>query len=94
MGLEQELSDRKAVFAALAEFDRLGRKAFLQKYGYGHAGRFQVVHDGRKYDAKAVIGAARGFQFPERGPLKTADFASNARAVKGTLAGLGFDVEP
>ena len=94
MGLERELSDRQAVLAAFAEFDRLGRIAFLQKYGFGRAGRFRVIHDGRQYDAKAIIGAARGVQFPERGPLSTGDFPSNAPAVKGTLERLGFKVQP
>jgi hypothetical protein len=88
LSVEQELSDRQAVLAALAEFDRLGREAFLQKYGFGRAGRFRVVHSGRQYDAKAIIGAARGFQFPERGPLTTNDFPSNARSVKRKLEGL------
>jgi len=94
MGVEQELSDRQAVLAALGEFDRLGRDAFLKKYGFGRAGRFRVLHNGQQYDAKAIIGAARGFQFPERGPLRTEDFPSNARAVKTTLKGLGFEVQP
>ena len=94
MGTEHELSDPKAVFEALAEFDRLGREVFLRKYGFGHASRFRIVHKGRQYDAKAVIGAARGFEFPERGPLSSDDFPSNARAVKGTLEQLGFDVQP
>jgi hypothetical protein len=93
-GLEKELTDPQAVLMALAEFDHLGREAFLQKYGFGGAGRFRIVHNDRQYDAKAVIGAARGFQFPERGPLRTSDFPSNARSVKGLLEELGFEVHP
>jgi putative restriction endonuclease len=94
MGVEKELTDPQAVLKALAEFDQLGRQAFLQKYGFGGAGRFRIVQDDRRYDAKAIIGAARGLQFPERGPLKTEDFASNARSVKGLLEELGFEVQP
>jgi 5-methylcytosine-specific restriction protein A len=94
MGLESELSDRQAVLAAIAEFDQLGRSEFLQKYGFGRAGRFRLVHEGKQYDAKAIIGVARGVQFPDRGPLTSGDFASSAKAVKGTLERLGFQVQP
>ena len=94
MGAEKELTDPQAVVQALAEFDQLGRQAFLRKYGFGGAGRFRIMHHDRQYDAKAVIGAARGFQFPNRGPMKSEDFPSNARSVKELLEGLGFDVQP
>ena len=94
MSIESELTEPQAVLEALAEFDRLGRHAFLQKYGFGRAGRFRIVHNERQYDAKAVIGAARGFQFPDRGALRSADFPSNARSVKGLLEKLGFEVQP
>ena len=42
-----DLSDPSAVEKALAEFDRLGRRAFLKKYGYGMAHSWMVVKDGR-----------------------------------------------
>ena len=35
-----------------------------------------------------------GVQFPDRGPLTSGDFASSAKAVKGTLERLGFQVQP
>jgi hypothetical protein len=94
MGVEQELTDPQAVLQALAEFDQLGRQEFLRKYGFGRAGRFRLIYNGRQYDAKAVIGAARGFQAPDRGPLRSEDFQSNARSVKAPLQKLGFTVEP
>lgn len=87
-----ELNNAEAVKKALKEFDDLGRDAFLKKYGFGRSARFVVSHQGREYDAKAVIGAAHGHQFPEKGPLKSADFPSSERAVKGTLERLGFSV--
>ena len=49
MGLG-ELTDCDAVRQALAEFDRLGREAFLEKYGFGPARGYFVVHEGRRYD--------------------------------------------
>ena len=87
-----ELTSSEAVRKALDEFDDLGRDAFLKKYGFGRSARFVLRHEGREYDAKAVIGAAHGHQFPDKGPLKSADFPSSERAVKGTLETLGFSV--
>ena len=69
MGAERELTDPSSVMKAVAEFDELGREAFLDKYGFGPAYKYLLVVDGKEYDAKAVIGVARGFQYPERGPL-------------------------
>jgi putative restriction endonuclease len=87
-----ELNSADAVRKALKEFDDLGRDAFLKKYRFGRSARFVVSHAGREYDAKAVIGAAHGHQFPHKGPLKSADFPSSERVVKGTLEKLGFTV--
>ena len=58
-----DLSDPAAVEEALAKFDRIGRKAFLEKYGYGMALSWVVIKDGREYDSKAIAGAAHGYQF-------------------------------
>lgn len=87
-----DLTSADAVTKALKEFDDLGRDVFLKKYGFGRSARFVLNHEGREYDAKAVIGAAHGHQFPDKGALKSADFPSSERAVKGTLERLGFSV--
>ena len=42
-----ELTNRDAVLAAINEYDGLGQDAFLKKYGYSPARRYQLVHDGR-----------------------------------------------
>ena len=66
-----DLSDPAAVEEALAGFDRIGRKAFLEKYGYGIALSWVVIKDGREYDSKAIAGAAHGYQFARH--AETAD---------------------
>jgi hypothetical protein len=53
-----DLTDRHAVERALEEFDRLGRWAFLNKYGYGEARDYFLVTDGGRYDSKAIFAAA------------------------------------
>ena len=69
-----DLTDRNAVLAALAEFKRLGRDDFLQKYGFGKSMRYFVLFRGQCYDSKAIAGAAHGYQFPDIGPLRSGDF--------------------
>ena len=59
---------REAVLAALAEHDELGQDQFLAKYGFDRARLYVLVHDGKPYDSKAIVGAAHGF-LPGQKPL-------------------------
>lgn len=85
---------RWAIEAALDEFARIGRDAFLQKYRFGPARDFLVMHPvtGQACDSKAVVGAAYGLQFPEHGPLRAQDFSGGQATVVKVLKGLGFDL--
>jgi hypothetical protein len=75
---------------AIAEFEELGREDFLRRYGFGRARRFYVDYNGKPYDSKALLGAAHGFQFPDRGPLGSADFSGGESATVRKLRDLGF----
>ena len=57
-----ELTDSQAILAAVAEYDRLGRSAFLDKYGFHPARTYELVLNGKPYDSKAIVGAAYGYQ--------------------------------
>lgn len=85
---------RWAVEAALDEFVQTGRDAFLQKYRYGPARDYFVLHHNSRQpcDSKAIIGAAYGFQFPEHGPLRPQDFSGGQATVVRALRTLGFDL--
>lgn len=87
------IRDRSSVLRAIEEFDRLGRDGFLAKYGFGHARAYELVFDGRRYDSKAILGAAHGFARPDLGPLTAADFTGGRNTVMKTLEGLGFEVQ-
>ncbi len=91
MGLN-DLTDQHAVKLALAEFDALGRRAFLEKYGFGPARSYFILHEGRRYDSKAVVGAAHGYEFPTLGPLGAGDFSGGEATVARRLRSLGFEV--
>jgi hypothetical protein len=92
MGLA-ELTDSEAVRKAVAEFDELGRDGFLRKYGFGPARSYFLVVDGKRYDSKAIVGAAHGFQFPDRGPLRPNEFSGGESTVRAKLEQLGFTVQ-
>ncbi|MDE0547429.1 hypothetical protein [Microbacterium sp. C7(2022)] len=84
------LTNRSAVAQALAEFDRMGRDAFLHKYGFGPARDYLLVTEEGSYDSKAIFGVAYGY---EHGTALTADEFSGGRAgAAGRLAELGFTI--
>ncbi|GLW12002.1 hypothetical protein Misp01_71300 [Microtetraspora sp. NBRC 13810] len=80
------------VLAAIDEYDRLGRDAFLERYGYREARDYFVIHDGRRYDSKAIAGVAHR----EVGgrPLRASEFSGGAATVGKVLTHLGFLVIP
>jgi hypothetical protein len=90
----QDISDPDAVLQALAEYDKLGQEAFLSKYGFGPALKYRIRHDGRLYDIKAVLAAAHGFEFPEKGPLVAdKNFTSGLDTTVPKARELGFEVD-
>jgi 5-methylcytosine-specific restriction protein A len=87
-----DLTDPTAVDQAVAEFDRLGRDAFLTKHGFKNARQYFLVRGGRRYDSKAIAGVAHGYQFPDQGALRAADFSGGEATVARVLGNLGFRV--
>lgn len=73
------------------EFDRIGREAFLQKYGFDRALSYFVTRDGKRYDSKAIYGAAHRIQFPEDGEVTSNDFSGGLQQVRKPLEALGFE---
>lgn len=78
------------VMAAVEEFDRLGREAFLKSTGFGSAQVYFLEHDGRLYDSKAIIGYAHGVSTGI--PLGPGDFSGGDNTVAQRLQTLGFTV--
>ncbi|UQD70486.1 DUF3578 domain-containing protein [Bradyrhizobium japonicum] len=80
------------MLSAIAEYDELGREAFLAHYGYGPSRGYFLEHDGMEYDSKAIAGVAVGKQFPEEGPLRADQFSGGDATVRAKLEALGFRV--
>jgi len=87
-----DLTDPQAIFQAIAEYDELGRDAFLRKYGFGRARRYFLVHDGGHYDSKAIVGVAHRLQHPDEPPVTAAEFSGGEASVVPILERLGFTV--
>ncbi len=86
------LTDPAAVRAAIKQFDELGRDGFLLEYGFGEAREYFLVFKNRRYDSKAILAAAYGFQYPQEGPLSPYDFSGGQATVANRLGKLGFKV--
>ncbi len=88
------LRSPSAVQHALDEFSRVGRTAFLERFGFGKSRDYLVRNpaNGDLCDSKAIAGAAYGFQFPNEDPLKADDFSGGDATVVPKLQSLGFEV--
>ena len=83
---------REAVLRAITEFDALGREGFLARYGYRRSRHLEIVHEGRRYDMKAVWAAAQ--VEPGTSPPVPMPKPNNSRhIVKPQIEKLGFTVE-
>jgi len=87
-----DITRRKLILEAISEFRRLGRDDFLKEYKFGPAVTYWLVHEGRRYDAKAICGVAHGYARPDLGPLRTKDSSFNSRTAKRKLEHLRFKV--
>lgn len=52
---------REHVLQAIARCEKVGRDKFLDDYRFGPALKYRLVHNGRFYDSKAIVGYAHGF---------------------------------
>src|SRR5690242_15147584 len=82
---------RESIERAIAEYDELGRDAFLSKHGFGRATHYALLVDGREYDPKAIAGVAYGFDHPDEGPLKHTDFNGGLQ-LRPAYRDTGYDV--
>ncbi|MDX2707568.1 HNH endonuclease signature motif containing protein [Streptomyces sp. PA03-6a] len=79
------------VVRATEEFDRLGAEVFLRDHGFRPARSYFLIHEGRSYDSKAILGVAHGF-LPGRRALRPHELSGGDRHAAALLRGLGFAV--
>jgi 5-methylcytosine-specific restriction protein A len=83
---------RDQVLAAIAEYDQLGQDEFLSRYGFKEARAYRLVHEGKSYDSKAIIGVAHRF-LPGQQALEAEEFSGGEANVARRLRRLGFVVQ-
>ncbi len=83
---------RDVVLQAITEYDRLGQEAFLERYGFDRARQYLLVHDGKRYASKAIVGVAHGFLQGKR-PLASDEFNGGEATVGRLLRRLGLTVQ-
>lgn len=88
----RELTSAAAVEKAIAEYDKLGGHAFRSKYDFGPSTQYYLCHSDRLYDAKAIAGAAYGYQYPSAGHLTKAQFSGGEAGANPALRAMGFTV--
>jgi hypothetical protein len=82
--------DRSHVLAAIAEYDRLGSREFLRRYGFGRAKSYMLWHRGAEYDSKAILGVA--YLHATGRAATSEEFRGGENGAAEVLRGLGFDV--
>ncbi|MFC0429474.1 HNH endonuclease [Kutzneria buriramensis] len=82
---------RDDVLRAIAEYDDIERSAFLRRYGFRGARSYFLVHNGRSYDSKAIVGVAHGYATGRF--LRASDFSGGRRTVAATLERLQFKID-
>jgi hypothetical protein len=80
------------VAQAAQEYDALGASAFFAKRGFAPATTYDLVHGGRDYPPKAILGAAYEIATGRR--LESTDFEGGKSGAVKVLTRLGFSVRP
>lgn len=86
----RDLTDPAAVHSAMSTYDEMGREQFLAEYGFGPAQKYWLVHEGRYYDSKAIVGVAHLHQTGAL--LSGSDFTGGLSGAVRILKALGFGV--
>jgi HNH endonuclease len=82
---------RREILLAIDECKGLTKAELYDKYGFRQARSYILIHDGERYDSKAVVGIAHRFVPGSNGPLLYTDFGGGG-PVKRLLEKLDFEV--
>jgi hypothetical protein len=85
-----ELIRREHVLKAISEYDELGAADFRDTYGLAATHEYAFHHEGRKLDARAMVGVAHYYA---AGEILDSDSMADAQEGARLLQVLGFDVE-
>jgi hypothetical protein len=78
------------VLAAIRECEQMGEEAFLAEYGFRRAREYHLIHEGRAYSSKAILGVAYGHANGSAAGYE--DFSGGKDGAAKVLRDLGFEV--
>lgn len=84
------LVSRSHVLAAMKEYDNLGSREFLRRYGFGRATAYTLWHQGQEYDPQAILGVA--LLHATGTAARTDELSGGTDDWARVLTDLGFDV--
>ena len=64
---------KEHVYEAIKKFKEMGQERFLEEHGFRKAKTCWLIHEGKLYDSKAIMGVAYGFANKKAGPLTPRD---------------------
>ncbi|QNN52351.1 hypothetical protein [Nocardioides mesophilus] len=85
-----DLVNRSHVLKAMGEYDSLGDREFLRRYGFRRSVAYTVWHSGREYDSKAILGVA--YMYATGTPAMSSEFSGGMDGAAKVLEDRGFDV--
>ena len=80
------------VLVAIQQYDQLGPEQFFGVHGFAPATTYELIHDGRRYPPKAILGTAHALATGRR--LASGDFEGGKAGAVRILTRLGFTVRP
>lgn len=84
---------RAQIEELLTEWDQISREVFLKKYDVFPAQKYWLVHNGKTYDAKAVLVPALRRSNPLLANLSANSFSGTNATVAQPLRDLGFSIK-
>jgi hypothetical protein len=81
---------RQHILQAIAEYDERGGDSFLGVYGFGPAVDSFLIHEGRSYDSKAILGVAHKYATGRVAPSD--EFSGGVSGAAELLRRRGFEV--
>jgi hypothetical protein len=81
---------RSHILAAVREYDDLGSREFLRRYGFRRTPTYTLWNQGGEYDPMAVLGVA--YYHATGVAVRPQEFSDGQDGAAKVLSGLGFDV--
>lgn len=87
-----EIKTKESILEAINEYDKLGKKAFLEKYNYKESTKYFLYYNNKLYDSKAIVGVSYKYEYPTEKYLSNVEFSGGVNTVVNLLNSFDFIV--